>query len=952
MQKVVPLSSQVRRWAGRVGAFLLLSIVVLLALRWWTEWLWFAALGYQEVLLKSALTKLALFALGALLGYLLLVRNFLRSRELDGVPAWGQEPTDQLGGGRVLWVTLPALLAVASLALGLALARDWQGCLAAFAAVPSGQVDPVFGRDVSFYMLQLPFWSAVQRLLFGVVLVAWAGLYFRYVDLPVPGNEESFGDLRAIVEPARGHLSWIGALLFGVWAWGFYLARFNLLVSSRTNALWGVGFTDAHVRLPLLTGMVALAAIVAVVMLANTRRRSLATLGWSLGIFALALLVTTILPAVYQRLIVTPNEIEREKPYIARCIAATNNALGLSQTDLQSYEVQDRLPGDELATHTATLSTIPLWSPQEITEQLVGTESLRTYYNLYVTDFDRYRVDGKLEQVAVTAREMQVDRLDPRSQTWVNRHLVYTHGYGLVMASAHDAGSAGEPHKLIRDIPPLTPLDLPLTQPRVYYPFGPADYIVTGLRSDSQTREFDYPKGNENVYSSYDGEGGLPLGGIVRRLALALRFKSLNLLVSDLPAKDAKIHFRRDLMSRLQTLTPFLVYDSDPYPVLADGQIDWIADAYTCSTAYPYSWPYPLYPAEAVSSDQPERLLSAHAAYLRNSVKVVVSAYDGRPQFHVYDPDDPLLQTWRKIFPSLFTDAPLPEAVAKHVRYPNDLFTLQARAYARFHMLDPEVFYNAEDLWELAREETTTRYPNRDGSYSFTSTRERMAPYYVLLKLPGEAAARFRLIVPFTPASAPEALTGRDNMVGWLTVDCDPGEDYGKLTVFAFPKNRLIYGPMQIEALIDQDADISQQLTLWSEQGSRVLRGHLLVLPLGTSLLYVEPLYITAERRGALPELKRVVVFYNGRIRMADTLEQALSDALSGERHHSGAVELLRIQRQSRSAQNALAEADAARKAGDLSGYGEALDKLRRALGQMTKDAEHPEQGDASTARP
>ncbi|MBI2300336.1 MAG: UPF0182 family protein [Armatimonadetes bacterium] len=516
------------------------------------------------------------------------------------------------------------------------------------------------------------------------------------------------------------------------------------------------------------------------------------------------------MPAVYQRLVVLPNEIECEAPYLKQTIDFTRAGLGLDRARPQEYEVVDSLSANELRQHEETLDTIPLWSTSEITEQLVGTETLRTYYNFWVTDYDRYRIGGKREQVALVLREMQPDRLDPAAQTWVNRHLVYTHGYGLAMASAHDTGEAGKPVKIIGDIPARTPRDLPVTRPQVYYGEVPSDYIVTGLSQASQTAEFDHPSGEKNVTTAYAGDGGLPLGGFLRRVAFALRFRSINLLVSDQPGPDARLHFRREVADRVAALAPFLDLDSDPYPVLANGALSWIQDAYTVSDKYPYAWPYPLYPAVAVAQEQPERNARRQAAYLRNSVKVVVDAYTGKVRFHVYDPDCPVLRTWRRVFPSLFTDDPLPPAVAEHVRYPNDLFTLQARAYARFHMTEPQVFYNSEDLWDFAREMTTTRVPQPDGTYQFAQARERMLPYYVLLRLPGEQEARFRLIVPFTPASTAQALTGRDNLIGWLAADCEPGPRYGELTVFDFPKSKLVYGPLQVEALIDQDPDISR----------------------------------------------------------------------------------------------------------------------------------------------
>lgn len=913
---------------------ILTALLILKALWLWTEWEWFASLGYHAVLKTIWLTRLGLFAVTLPVAALLLLGSLRYSLRCDEAPRWSVR-RDTITVGPVIWAALPALLWLGAVGVAYLASTLWEPFLTMLRAAPSGTVDPVFGRDVSFYLLQLPLWLRIQRLLLGVLLVVWVGLYFRYVELPMPSGDELVLDLRQMSPRAAAHLSRVGAAVLLTWAWGFWLARYGLLTSSRSGAVWGAGYTDVHVRLPLLAVMAALALLVAAALWLGAHRLSWPKLAWTLGGFVVALLLSLVVPAVCQRLVVLPSEVERERPYIERCIAATRAGLGLDRADVRQYDGTARLSADELAQHEATLATVPLWSVNEITEQLVGTESLRAYYNFWLADYDRYELGGKLEQVAVMVREMQTDRLEPAARTWVNRHLVYTHGYGLVMASAHRAAEAGQPVKIVRNIPPEAPPELTVTQPGIYYGEIPSDYIITGLNPESQTKELDYPRGDRNVLTTYAGDGGVRLGGFARRLAMALRFRSINLLVSDLPTPDSRIHFRRDLGARLHALAPFLDYDSDPYPVLADGRIYWIADAYTVSASYPYGWQYPLYPAVAITSDQPEAQARRSASYIRNSVKVVMDAYTGRVTFHVYDPRCPILATYRRIFPTLFVDTPPDPAVARHVRYPSDLFSLQARAYARFHMTDPNVFYNGEDLWDVAREETTTRVPQPDGTYAFRSARARMVPYYVLLRLPGEDEPRFRLIVPFTPASAPDAATGRDNMVGWLAADCDPGETYGRLTVFNLPKNKLVYGPLQVEALLDQDADISQQMTLWSEQGSRVIRGRLLVVPLGQSLLYVEPLFITAERRGALPELKRVVVFYNGRVRMHETLAEALAAALSGARYRSGVVELLRLQQQARAARAALDEADRARAAGDLAGYGAALEKLRGVLAEM-----------------
>ncbi|MCC7491054.1 MAG: UPF0182 family protein [Fimbriimonadaceae bacterium] len=924
----------------------LLGVVVWRALLLYADFLWFDHLGFAAVFVRSLTCRLAGFLLGAGAGLLLLYANFRLSLRLDGPPAWAQNRPGVTHGGPVMWVLTGPLLLLASVFAGVSGAALWSPWLLAAHSQPWGSGDPVFGRDLAFYLQQLPFQIGLQRLLAGLAVTAWALLYLRYAELPVPGDADSSGDLTNLVPAARRHLSWLGAGVALLLGWGWWLARFNLLTGSRSAVVAGAGAVDVAVRLPFCGLLVGLSLLAAVLLLGNVRAASLRRLALVVVVYLLVVAAGYGGLALYRTLAVLPNESDAERPYIERSIAATREALGLAQVRVQPFELGAALAPEQLAAEREVLSTVPLWSPPEITEQLVGTETLRAYYNFLVADYDRYQVGGRRQQVAVVAREMQVDRLEQAAQNWVNRHLVYTHGYGLVMASAHDSGAAGEPVKLIRDIPPRTPPELPLTQPRIYYGEIPSDYALTGLRPGSTTQELDYPAGDRNVGTTYAGQGGVPLGGGLRRLAWAVRLRSLNVLISRLLQPGSRLHWRRAVLERLQTLAPFLDYDSEPYPVVVDGRIVWLVDAYTVSQRYPYAQTYPLAPAVTLSAVQVERETRQMVNYVRNSVKVTVDAYDGTVRFYAWDPHDPLLAAWARAFPTLFTRDPLPAALREHVRYPADLFALQARAYARYHMTAPEVFYNGEDLWDVAREETTVRTPQPDGSYHFEPRRERMAPYYALLRLPGEAQAQFRLILPFTPASNVEAATGRDNLIGWLAADCDPAR-YGQLTVFHFPKSTLVFGPLQVEALIDQDPEISQQLTLWSEQGSRVLRGRLLVIPVGNTLLYVEPLYLTAERRGALPELKRVVVFYNGVVRMADRLDRALELALSGDRETSGSVEALRLQQLGRQAAAAYSAAEAARQQGDLRTYGEKLNAVGRLLqefGQAPAPAAAPGQ--------
>ncbi|MFH0966125.1 MAG: UPF0182 family protein, partial [Methanobacteriota archaeon] len=514
--------------------------------------------------------------------------------------------------------------------------------------------------------------------------------------------------------------------------------------------------------------------------------------------------------------------------------------------DAREFPVSYNLTSADIQKNSATIANIRLWDWRPMTTTLEQLQLFRTYYVFHDVDVDRYRLNGTYKQVLISAREMNTNNLPSQAQTWVNQHLVYTHGYGAVMSPVDKVTANGLPEFYVKDIPPTSPY-LTLDQPRIYYGEGNNPYIIT----NSETDEFDYPSGNENIYTVYDKTGGVLLSGL-SKLVYAINFGSVELLVSGSLTPESRLHLHRNILDRVKTIAPFLTYDSDPYVVIANGRLNWIIDAYTTSDRYPYS-------ESTLPPDQSGRPVN----YIRNSVKVVVDAYTGDIGYYVVDQSDPMINTYEKIFPGLFRQVDqMPGELRGHLRYPHGFFQVQAEMYATYHMKDPRVFYNREDAWVIPDE-------------VYRGSRQRIEPYYVIMKLPGEKKEEFILMMPFTPRD-------KQNLIGWMAARCDP-DDYGKLIVYQFSKQELTYGPMQIEARIDQNPEISQSITLWSQAGSSVVRGNTLIIPIENSLLYVEPLYLEATEKGTLPQLQRVIVSYSDRLTMQPTLAGAMNVIFGGE---------------------------------------------------------------------
>lgn len=837
----------------------LLALAVILAMtgslvHLLTEFWWFESVGYGAVLEKRLRWQLGLglgtFGLTVLWlwGHYRLAQVITRERSYRFLNRYRhQEQREQFEQG----LHLGSLGVIVLLALGTAwrAAAAWEQVLQWLNPSSFGQTDPIFQNDIGFYVFQLPLWQGVQGQLVGLVIWALVMVFTIYA-------------LKGEVRPERGwkyfltgetktHLCLLLAALATLLAAGFWLDRYSLLYSE-AGVIFGAGYTDVHARLHAywLMGFVTL-AIAVLFMLALWRSGfSLPMVGMALYL-AVLIVVDGIYPWFQQNFVVEPNELTIERPYIEHNIAFTRQAYNLTNVSSEPFPADNQLNRSSLDANQPTVRNIRLWDDEPLLSSYKQLQEIRLYYNFSDVDIDRYTLNGDYRQVTLSARELAVGQLPPEAQNWINRQLKFTHGFGLVMSPVNRAASNGMPEFFLRNVPPSSTVDLALDQPRIYYGEDTANYIFTGTNTD----EFDYPLGDTNATYRYTGQGGVPLHSLLRRLAYAYDLGNLRLLISNYFNPNSRIHYHRLIRDRVQRIAPFLTYDSDPYMVVVDGRLKWVMDGYTVSDRYPYAEPLHRYSEMLAVADPNYGLLRPNANYVRDAVKVFIDAYDGTLEFFARDTTDPVLATYQKIFPTLFRSIEtMPATYRAHLRYPKDIFTIQAQMYRAYHMENPEVFYNREDLW---------RFPDHGQNGSL----QPMAPYYVIMKLPKLKQEEFLQILPFTPAN-------RDNMIAWLAGGSD-GDNYGKLLLYEFPKQELVFGPSQIEARINQTPEISEQLTLWSQQGSRVLKGTLLVIPIEQSLLYVQPIYLRAEQ-GELPELRRVIVAYRDRVVMRETLDQAL----------------------------------------------------------------------------
>jgi uncharacterized protein len=881
------------------------------------DWAWFSAIGYAQVFWTIVGSKILLFLAAFVVSTAVLwVNGFLAYRfsrprmrvrpidfERDSVSFEALPELYELLRERLPWRFI--LWAVAGF-IGILVAAwevsNWDMFLRFIYQVPYGQTDPLYGKDISFYLFSLPTYIALTNWL---VLMLVAGFLVAAAVYWVHGSIDLTTPRWTMSSAAVAHGSALLGLFFLVKAWSYSLDRYLLLYNSN-GVVVGASYTDVHVELPVLWLLVGLAVVAAVLAWANIRVRTYKLpVAAAVLVFGSSIVLSTILPAVFQRVYVKPSELQLEKPYLQFNIALTRQAYNLQQITVKPFPAAQDLTFQRLQANKPTIDNIRLWDWQPLMDTYRQLQEIRTYYSFHDVDVDRYWLNGAYQQVMLSARELKQGLLPATAQTWVNRHIIFTHGNGVVMSPVTRKDSEGLPIFYLQDIPPVSNGGPPIRESRIYHGEETSNYVIV----KGTTPEFDYPKGKDNVYAMYDGTGGVPIGGIARRLLFAYYFKDVNLLLSSYITADSRIMIRRTIQDRIHAIAPFLHLDHDPYLVVSDGRLFWMQDTYTISSYFPYS----------------ELLGELELNYIRNAVKVVVDAYNGTVDFYLVDPSDPIAATYGRIFPGLFKPfAAMPQDLQRHIRYPEDLFHIQARLYRAYHMENPEVFYNREDLWQFPREQA--------------SGTAAMAPYYIIMRLPGEPEAEFFLMLPMVPSK-------RENMIAWLAARCDL-PDYGKLIVYEFPKEKLVYGPFQIEARINQNTEISQQLSLWNQLGSRVIRGNLLVIPIEDSILYVEPLYLRAEE-GQLPELKRIFAAYGDRVVMEETLSAALA-ALFKET--APAYQLPEAQARAPLVSPAVDRAQEALnyynqamdrlKAGDWGGFGENLTALRRVLEALSHPAD------------
>jgi len=928
----MPQTIEWEKGPRRLRGFFLVLLLVLFAifslrtsLSYYVDALWFGSLGYGDVFRKTLglewLTFAAFFAATFLVlyGWFLVLR---RSYKLDlfsgGLVFIGKQPV-RLPVERILRRIVLFVSLIISVIAGVSMMSDWQTFAMWWYAprTPGGAVDPIFGKALHFYLFSLPAWQLITGWLLTLAVLACAIAFFFIL---ITGGAQIFAGHRNRLPLAWRGFSLAFAFLLLIVAMRVYISRFEASFAEHT-IFSGVTYTDAHVTLggllivswALVLG--ALISLVNLVVAPKVRRLVFAVIP-----AAVCYLAVQIVGWYVGNFVVKPNELVRERPYIANNIDLTQRGYGLDRVSRREFPAETTVEAADASNNQPTLANIRLWDWRALQDTLRQIQEIRTYYDFPDVDIDRYKIDGAMRQVMLATRELSIDKLPESSRNWINERLIYTHGFGITMNPVNGFTPEGLPALILSNMPvQSTTQSISISRPEIYF----GEMTNTDVYVKTRQQEFNYPQGQTNNLTSYEGNGGIPLGGVLRRILIAFAENDLTKLpFSDDITPQSRLLMRRNVMDRVMTLAPFLTYESDPYMVIGDdGRLSWILDGFTTSDMYPYSTHYPL-------NDNTIN-------YIRNSVKVVIDAYDGTTTFYVVDPEDPVCAAYRQIFPTLFKDAAtMPPDLRRHLRYPELLLKMQATVYGLYHMTDPAVFYNREDLWTVASEVGLGQ--------SGEQKTQAMEPNFVLMTLPGEAAPEFVGILPFTPAN-------RNNLIGWIAGRSD-GPHYGTSIVYDFPKNRLVNGPLQIEARIDQNAQLSGQLSLWNQQGSHVRRGTLLVIPCGRALLYAEPIYLQAER-SPMPELRLVVLALQDRLVYGPTFESAMSalfggaaSSLSGSATSTASIENLAPSTSKRGedlkalitgAANDLADYQRLTAEGKLGEAGQKLEQLKQKLDQL-----------------
>ncbi|MFH1992370.1 MAG: UPF0182 family protein [Pseudomonadota bacterium] len=902
-------------WAfiGIAAAFFIFfsSIITLI-----TDWWWFSEVGFSGVFIKSLGAKAIIGLTTGLFAAVFLLTNFLIALH-SKIPWMAVIPEALIGqplslSDRAVKKLGIVICFVIAFFTGLVAVGSWQDVLKFLAATPFGQADPLFGLDISFYVFSLPIYSLVLGLLKTLIVISLAGCGVVYAlrgSLNLPALLGKFKlPIKLIKHSPTGQKArlHIGILLFFFLvsvAVSTYLSLYNLLI-TQSGPVFGATFTDANVMIPILKASVFAYGLAAFLALFYGVSGKISPLLGAISLTVLVSLVSGIIPGVFQKLVVAPNELVKETPFIKKNIESTRKAYGLDKIEEREIIADKPITASDIAANNLTIKNVRLWDRAPLLSTFSQIQEIRTYYEFANVDNDRYTIDGEIRQIMLSPRELASDSLP--NKAWINERLTFTHGYGIAAGPVNQVTPEGLPVLFVKDLPPKAEVkELAVSRPEIYYGEILNDYVITKTKS----KEFDYPKGDENVYTTYAGRGGVELNSLWRRLFYAFRFGSLKMLLSGDITGESRILFNRNVKERVVKIAPFLTYDQDPYLVVAGGRLYWIIDAYTSTNRYPYS--------------QPVSLNGGSINYIRNSVKAVVDAYDGTVSFYQADPDDPIIKTYAKIFPKTFRQfADIPKGLVPHLRYPEDIFTLQTAVYTTYHMDDPQIFYNKEDLWEIPA-------IVQEGEQQAGGKTPAMTPRHMIMKLPGEKTEEYILMLPFTPRA-------KDNLSAWMVARND-GEQYGKLVVYRFPKDKLVFGPKQVIGRINQDAEISRQISLWDQRGSQVIQGPLLVIPIEESLIYVRPLYLKAET-GKIPELKRVIVAYENKIAMEETLEAGLAKLFGigiGQPVKSAPAGKITEENLLKQATESYEAAIGAQKEGDWGRYGEEIKKLGEILNKL-----------------
>ena len=899
------------RRRGRLALWLLVGLSVLFFLispliQLLAEWPWFSALGYERVFATRLIASLLVGIVAGGAAFALLYAN-LRFAQRGIVPnpvvmqMNAQTPAVDVTR-LVRRLALPAALVLA-LFIALAVSSGWMPVLQFLNQTPFGVTDPVFGRDLGYYVFTLPIVGGVLGLLMFLVVVALLASGALYA---LRGDVVIYRKNLTIEPSARLHLALLLAVLFVLTALRVYLVRLPGTLFSTNGPLFGASYANLHGTIIglKLAGLAALVGAALVVAGARSKRLGRNALLAVAIYFGVSLLGVVVYPAVVQRLIVAPNELNKETPQLRYHIDATRRAWGLDRVLVRDLSGEAALTERDIQANRTTIDNVRLWDRDPLLQTFGQLQEIRTYYDFVSVDDDRYMIDGRYRQVMLSPRELNSASLPTR--TFINERLTFTHGMGLTLGPVNEVTEEGLPVLFVKNLPPASTVSVAVRRPEIYF----GELTDTWVFANTGQAEFDYPSGDDNIFASYKGNGGVRVGGFLRRLVLSAYFRSLKVLLSSDITSQSRAMYIRNIRQRARTALPFLIFDADPYMVIdADGRLRWILDGYTATTRYPYAEP-----------------LQNGVNYMRNSVKVVIDAYDGTVTAYLADPTDPLVRTFAKIFAGIFQPLDsMPADLRAHLRYPEDLFHVQSELYGAYHMAEPDIFYHREDQWQKP---------------VLSMAPERPDPFlrHMVMRLPEERQAEFILMVPFTPR-------GKDNLASWMVARND-GAHYGELVVYRFPKQNLVFGPTQIVNRINQDTEIARQVALWDQGGSQVIRGNLLVIPIEESLIYVMPLYLRAQG-GRIPELKRVVVAYQNRVVMEETLDAGLAQLFGGGAEAARAPARVAATPGAAPATNARA-ADLARRAnesyrraleaqraGDWARYGDELRRLEDLLRQL-----------------